>query len=302
MSDLLSPVLQLFAGSPALFIGTVFAVALLVGSFLNVVIHRLPIMMDREWREECAEIAEQPAADLPEGRFDLIAPRSRCPSCGKQITALQNIPVLSFILLGGRCANCKTKISRRYPAIEVITAVLTAAVAWRFGFGWEAAAAMFMTWSLVALTVIDIDRQLIPDSISLTLLWAGLAMSLFGPLPGGSEVLFIEPTAAIVGAIAGYLSLWIFFHAYRLLTGKEGFGYGDFKLLAAFGAWFGWEMLLPLILLSAVVGAVVGICLVVFVRHDRNVPIPFGPYLAGAGWIMMMYGPQIMGRFFPSFL
>ena len=196
-------------------------------------------------------------------------------------------------MLGGKCGHCKEPISKRYPAIELLTAILTAVAGWRFGFGWEAAAAIFMTWALIAISVIDIDHQIIPDSMSLPLLWAGLGMSLFHPVVG-SEILFIEPKSSIVGAIAGYLSLWSIYHLFRIITGKEGMGYGDFKLLGALGAWLGWQMLPLIIMLSAVVGAAIGISLVVFRSHDRNVPIPFGPYLAAAGWIAMLFGPAII--------
>ena len=288
--------IELFTYYPWFFVSTVFVIALLVGSFLNVVIYRLPIMMEREWREQCAELNEGPQAELPEGRFDLVTPRSRCPACGTMITALQNIPVLSYLLLGGKCAHCKAHISVRYPIIEALTALLTAFVAWFFGFGWEAVAAIALTWSLIAMTVIDLDKMIIPDSISLPLLWAGLALSLFHPVEG-AERLFIDPKSSIVGALAGYLSLWSIYQLFRLLTGKEGMGYGDFKLLAALGAWLGWQMLPLIIMLSAVVGAVVGVSMIVLVRHDRNIPIPFGPYLAAAGWIALLYGPQIIAAY-----
>lgn len=278
---------------PLLFVGMCFFLALLIGSFLNVVIYRLPIMMEREWRAQCEEIAETPAGELPTGRFDLIAPRSRCPACGTYISALQNIPVISYLMLGGKCAACQVPISRRYPVIELLTAVTTAIAAWRFGFGWEAGAAVLMTWALIAISVIDIDHQIIPDSISLPLIWTGLALSLFHDSVA-AEILFIDPVAAIAGGLAGYLSLWSIYHLFRLVTGKEGMGYGDFKLLAALGAWLGWQMLPLIILLSAAVGAVAGISLIVFKRHERSVPIPFGPYLAAAGWIAMLYGPQII--------
>lgn len=283
----------LAASPPILFVGVVFLLSLLIGSFLNVVIHRLPIMMEREWRAQCAELAGTAPADVPEGRFDLVAPRSRCPSCGAPITAAQNIPVLSYLLLRGRCAHCKTRISPRYPAVELATAVLAAIAAWRFGIGWEAAAAMPLTFSLVAISAIDIDHQIIPDSISLPLLWIGLFLSLWHPM-AGAEVLFVDPKSSIVGALAGYLSLWSVYHLFRLLTGKEGMGYGDFKLLAALGAWLGWQMLPLIILLSALVGALVGVALIAFRRHDRNVPIPFGPYLAAAGWVALVWGEQIV--------
>ncbi len=286
----------LFTQMPILFIGISFVLALLIGSFLNVVIYRLPIMMEREWRAQCEEIAETPAAELPTGRFDLVAPRSRCPSCGHTITAIQNIPVISYLVLGGKCGSCKAPISRRYPVIELLTAVMTAIVAWRFGFGWEAAAAILMTWTLIAISVIDIDHQIIPDSISLPLIWAGLFLSLFHE-SAGAEILFVDPGTAIAGGLAGYLSLWSIYHLFRLLTGKEGMGYGDFKLLAALGAWLGWQILPLIILLSAFVGAIVGVALIAFKRQDRNVPIPFGPYLAAAGWIAMLYGPQILDTY-----
>jgi len=283
----------LFSESPLLFIGMASILALLIGSFLNVVIYRLPVMMERDWRAQCDEISSTPADDLPEGRFDLTVPRSRCPTCDHQITALQNIPVLSYLFLGGKCGNCKAPISRRYPAIELLTAVLSGVVAWRFGFGWEAAAGIALTWTLIVVSMIDIDHQIIPDSISLPLIWAGLFLSLFHPHEG-AQILFVDSQTAIAGGLAGYLSLWSIYHLFRLLTGKEGMGYGDFKLLAALGAWLGWQMLPLIILLSAVVGAISGILMIVIKRHERSVPIPFGPYLAAAGWIAMLYGPQIM--------
>ena len=287
---------MLLTESPLLFIGLAFVFALLVGSFLNVVIYRLPVMMERDWRAQCDEISASPASELPQGRFDLMVPRSRCPSCNQQITAMQNIPVISYLLLGGKCGNCKAPISQRYPAVELLTAVLTGIVAWRFGFGWEAAAAIALTWTLIAISVIDIDHQIIPDSISLPLIWSGLFLSLFHPL-AGAEILFVDAKTAIVGGLAGYLSLWSIYHLFRLLTGKEGMGYGDFKLLAALGAWLGWQMLPLIILLSAIVGAVTGILMIVTKRHERSVPIPFGPYLAAAGWVAMLYGPQIVKRY-----
>ena len=284
---------ELLAASPVVFILVVFVFSLLVGSFLNVVIHRLPIMMERDWRAQCEELAASPAPPLPEGRFDLVAPRSRCPACGAPITALQNIPVVSYLVLKGRCARCAARISPRYPIVELLTALLAGVIAWRFGFGWEAAAALLLTFALVAISAIDLDHQIIPDSISLPLVWIGLALSLWHPLPG-ADVLFVAPKDAIVGALAGYLSLWSVYHLFRLLTGKEGMGYGDFKLLAALGAWLGWQMLPLVILLSALVGALVGIALIAFRRHDRNVPIPFGPYLAAAGWVALVCGEQIV--------
>ncbi len=284
---------ELFVGSPLSFVLVVFLFSLLVGSFLNVVIYRLPLMMEREWRSQCKELTETPASEIPEGRFDLMFPRSRCPSCAAQITALQNIPVISYLLLRGKCANCKTHISARYPIVEFFTAALTAVVAWRFGFGWETAAALLLSFALVAISLIDFDHQIIPDSISLPLLWIGLTLSLFHPMTGAS-VLFVDPVSAIVGALAGYLSLWSVYHLFKMVTGKEGMGYGDFKLLAALGAWLGWQMLPLIIMLSAVVGAVIGIALIVIKGRDKNIPIPFGPYLAAAGWIALLWGQQIV--------
>lgn len=285
-----------FSEFPIVFSAVAFLLALLIGSFLNVVIYRLPIMMERDWRKQCDDFAATPATDLPEGRFDLVLPRSRCSSCGKQITALQNIPVLSYLFLGGKCGHCSAPISRRYPAIELTTAILTAFVAWRFGFGWEAVAAIFITWTLIAISVIDFDHQIIPDSLSLPLVWAGLLMSLFHPL-AGAEVLLVSPESSIAGAIAGYLILWSIYHLFRLVTGKEGMGYGDFKLLAGLGALLGWQMLHLIVLLSAVVGVIVGVGLIVLRSHDRQIPIPFGPFLAAAGWIAMMYGQQIIDKY-----
>jgi leader peptidase (prepilin peptidase)/N-methyltransferase len=288
---------EIFADAPLLFVGVVFFVSLLIGSFLNVVIYRLPIMMEREWRAQCAEVAGAPAAEptreSPAEKFDLITPRSRCPSCDHPITALQNIPVLSYLLLGGKCARCKASISARYPIVELLAGLLAGIAAWRFGFGIEAAAAVLLTFALITISVIDVDHQIIPDSISLPLAWIGLTLSLFHPV-AGADVLFIDPKTAIVGTLAGYLSLWSVYHLFRLLTGKEGMGYGDFKLLAALGAWLGWQMLPLIILLSALVGAFVGITMIVVRRHDRNIPIPFGPYLAAAGWIAMLYGREIV--------
>ena len=293
---------QLFMESPLLFIAVVFAFCLVIGSFLNVVIYRLPIMMERDWREQCKEFAKPPPdLEIPEERFDLIVPRSRCPSCGNLIKAWQNIPVVSYLILGGRCASCKESISARYPVVELLTAVLAAVCAWHFGFGWEALMAVVLTLALVPVAMIDADTQLIPDSIVLPLLWIGLAMSLFHPM-AGADTLFIAPKDAIVGAMAGYLSLWTVYQLFKLITGKEGMGYGDFKLLAALGAWLGWQHLHIIILMSAVVGAVVGLALMAFRNHGRSVPIPFGPYLAAAGWITMLWGRDIWNLYLDKFL
>ena len=292
---------ELFIQSPLIFVAVVFAFSMLIGSFLNVVIFRLPIMMERDWREQAEEILKTPADNLPEGRFNLVVPRSRCPSCGVQITAWQNIPVFSYLLLGAQCAKCQSAISVRYPLVEILTAAMAGFAAWHFGFGWEALAAVFLTFALIAISLIDFDHQLIPDSIVIPLMWAGLLMSLLHPL-AGADTLFISPRDAIVGAIAGYLSLWSVYQLFKLVTGKEGMGYGDFKLLAALGAWLGWQALPTIILLSAVVGAVVGISLIVLRGRDRQLPIPFGPYLAAAGWIAMLYGESLKNAYLDAFL
>src|SRR5210317_375869 len=293
---------QLFMESPLLFIAVVFAFCLVIGSFLNVVIYRLPIMMERDWREQCEEFAKSPPVlDIPEERFDLVVPRSRCPSCGNPIKAWQNIPVISYLILGGRCANCKESISARYPVVEMMTAVLAVVCAWRFGAGWEALMAIVLTLMLVPVAMIDADTQLIPDSIVLPLLWIGLAMSLFHPIDG-ADTLFIAPRDAIIGAMAGYLSLWSVYQLFKLITGKEGMGYGDFKLLAALGAWLGWQHLHIIILMSAVVGAIVGLSMMAFRNHERSVPIPFGPYLAAAGWITMLWGRDIWNLYLDRFV
>ena len=302
------PVMDLFRELPALLIGSAFLLSLMVGSFLNVVIHRLPIMLDRQWRAQASEmLAEGAATDAgsaadgapaaaPAARYNLVTPRSACPHCGALIRAHQNIPVVSWLLLGGKCANCKARISPRYPIVELATAVLSAAVVWRFGFHWQSVAALFITWALVALTVIDLDHQILPDLITIPLLWLGLLASLAWQ-PSLVPPAPTDPTSAILGAAAGYLSLWSVYWAFKLLTGKEGMGYGDFKLFGALGAWMGWQMLPLVLLLSAFTGAVVGIGLIVARGRDRNIPIPFGPYLAAAGWIALMWGPQIVGGY-----
>ena len=256
---------------------------LCVGSFLNVVIHRLPKMMEREWHEQCAELHGNEPQHAP--TLNLSRPRSRCPACGHQISSIENIPVISYLFLRGRCAGCGDKISLRYPLIELMTGAISAFAACHFGFGWAAVGALILLWALIALAAIDYDTQLLPDSITLPLLWIGLAFNLNGTMT--------NLASAVIGAIVGYLALWSVFWAFKLATGKEGMGYGDFKLLAALGAWLGWQMLPAIILLSSVVGAVAGISLIVFARHGRNNPIPFGPYLAAAGVIVLFWGQEL---------
>ena len=285
----------LLAGSPALLVGSVFLLGLLVGSFLNVVIYREPVRLQHEWRDEAQRILGQtPEARAP---FNLVTPRSACPSCKAPITAWQNIPLLSWVLLGRRCASCKAPISARYPLIELFTGLLSAAVAWRYGWSLALAFGLIISWTLIALSGIDFDTQYLPDSLTLPLLWLGLAASLFagGAAAGTAPVaLPVTPDRAIAGAIAGYLSLWSVYWVFKLATGKEGMGYGDFKLLAALGAWLGPGMLLPIILLSAGVGSIVGITMILLLGRDKQLPIPFGPYLAAAGWIAMLFGPDLV--------
>ncbi len=313
-------VIDPLAASPLLFVGVCLILGLMIGSFLNVVIYRLPIMLERQWRQECAEgmsgaQAADPAVPLSAGiptaggqpepprlehaslpqQFNLVMPRSACPACRAPITALQNIPLFSWLLLRGRCAHCAAPISGRYPLVEALTAVLSALIAWKFGLGWPALAALVLTWFLIALTFIDIDHQLLPDSLTLPLLWLGLLLSLWADGVGASPTP-VDPRSSLIGAMAGYLSLWSVYHLFRLVTAKEGMGYGDFKLFAALGAWLGWQMLLPTILIAAGTGAVVGLALIAMRRRNRSMPIPFGPFLAGAGWLMLMFGrPLVSG-------
>jgi len=268
---------------------------LCIGSFLNVVIHRLPKMMERDWRAQCAELGaptgapQAPAAHSE--RFNLMVPRSRCPSCGHGITALENIPVVSWLILRGKCSACAAPISARYPAVEIAAGAAAAYAAWRYGFSLAALGAMAFCWVMIALAFIDLDTQLLPDDLTQPLLWGGLTLNLwetFAPLQ-----------SAVIGAIAGYLSLWLVYWAFRFATGKEGMGFGDFKLLAAIGAWLGWQALPLVILLSSVVGAGAGISLMLFTKHGRDHPIPFGPYLAAAGLIALFWGAEITQRWLP---
>jgi len=274
---------QLLQSSPYLFIALCLVLGLMVGSFLNVVIYRLPKMLEREWREQYAEFKGEPVAAA--ARFNLIVPRSACPQCGKPVTVLENIPLFSYLVLHGKCSGCSAPIAKRYPLVEALSGVLSAIIAWRFGFGMTALAAMLFAWCMIALTFIDLDTQLLPDSITLPLLWCGLLFNL--------GTLFSDVKSAVIGATAGYLALWAVYWVFKWATGKEGMGYGDFKLLAAIGAWLGWQMLLPVILISSFIGAAVGITLILAKDRSRNVPIPFGPYLAAAGMIALVLGQQL---------
>ncbi len=275
--------LQVFQTTPWLLITGAVLLGLVVGSFLNVVIHRLPRMLERQWRAECAELTGSPAP--PAEKVNLVVPRSSCPKCGHPIRAIENIPIVSYLALGGKCSACKAPISPRYPVVEGLASVLAGYIAWRFGLSLAALGALVFAWAMIALAFIDLDTFYLPDNITLPLLWAGLLFNL--------GTTFTDIASAVIGAAAGYLVLWAVFWAYKLATGKEGMGYGDFKLLAAIGAWLGWKMLPLVILLSSFLGAAIGIALIVFARHGRNVPIPFGPYLVIAGLIALFFGEPI---------
>lgn len=280
--------LDLLAQYPAFFFSFVFVISLMVGSFLNVVIYRVPVMMERSWQREYQEYfnnEESSESQQTEETVNLIKPDSTCPKCGHKIRAWENIPVISWLFLRGKCSNCKTPISIRYPLVELLTAVLSVWIAAHFGFGPEALLGIVITWVLVALTFIDADKMLLPDELTLPLLWLGLGASVF--------TVFVPPSTAIVGAAVGYLSLWSVYWLFKLVTGKEGMGYGDFKLLAALGAFVGWQGLPIIIILSSLVGAIVGITLIALRRNESSQAIPFGPYLAVAGWLTLMYDEAI---------
>lgn len=264
---------------------------LMVGSFLNVVIHRLPRIMERDWQAQCAELRGEAAPQAEP--LSLAKPRSRCPQCGHVIAPWENIPIVSYLLLRGRCKACGNGIGMRYPIVEALTGLLSATAAWHFGYSWQLAGALLFVWAMVPLAFIDLDTQLLPDTITLPLLWLGLLFAFWN--------VFADLSSAVIGAMAGYLSLWSVYWLFKLFTGKEGMGYGDFKLLAAIGAWLGWQMLPLTILLSSLVGATVGIVLIVVAKHGRNVPIPFGPYLAAAGVIALIWGRQLTEHYLRLF-
>ena len=276
---------DLLANSQAFLISTLFFLGLIIGSFLNVVIHRLPIMLEREWGRDCRDFLQLPDDDQINGPYNLLRPASSCPSCGHKIRAWENIPVISWLMLRGRCSACQAKISARYPIIELITGLFSAWMAWHFGYGLVLLGSLLFIWLLISMTVIDLDRQLLPDLLTLSGLWIGLLFNLEGT--------FTDLRSAVIGAIAGYMGLWIIVQLHKTLTGRQGMGNGDFKLLAMLGAWMGWQALPGIILLSSVVGAVVGIAIIVLRRQDRQTPIPFGPYLAGAGLIYLLWGKDL---------
>jgi len=289
MSDTLKAVAH-----PAVFPFVSLAVGLVVGSFLNVVIHRLPRMMERDWRDECAELQGGAPAPKPEAKYNLIVPRSACPACGHRISALENIPLVSYAALRGRCSSCKARISPRYPVVELLGGIAGVWSAARFGFTPAAFGAMVFLWCIIAASFIDFDTQLLPDAITLPLLWLGLLLNAGG--------VFVDLRSAVIGAAAGYLVLWSVYWLFKLATGKEGMGYGDFKLLAAIGAWCGWQMLPITIILSSFIGAAVGIALIVVARQGRNVPMPFGPYLGAAGIVALFWGPQLTRQYLSQFM
>jgi leader peptidase (prepilin peptidase)/N-methyltransferase len=280
-------VIAFLYGQPVVFTGFVFMFGLLFGSFINVVIHRLPKMLEAEWRRQCAELSGETLAEFTP--YNLWVPRSSCPKCGHQITALENIPVLSWLLLRGRCSHCAAPISFRYPLVELIAALLAAGAAIKLGPSMALIGALAFIWALIALAFIDLDTSLLPDSMTLPLLWLGLMFNLFGT--------YTSLQSAVIGAIGGYLILWLVYQAFKLATGKEGMGFGDFKLLSAVGAWLGWQMLPVVILLSSIAGVVSGLLMILLVKHDRRIPIPFGPYLAGSGIVALYFGAD-MARFY----
>lgn len=286
--------LELAHSLPWLYFSLVFLFSLMIGSFLNVVIHRLPIMLEREWQAEYLGYFNPETQPQQEERYNLMVPRSACPHCGHAITAMENIPLLSWLWLKGRCRECQAPISARYPLVELLTALLSLVVAATFAPGWGLLATLLLTWVLVALTFIDLDKMLLPDQLTLPLLWGGLLFNLAGG--------FAPLADAVIGAMAGYLVLWSLYWAFKLLTGKEGMGYGDFKLLAALGAWLGWQALPIVLLLSSLVGAFIGIGLILLRNHHQNKPIPFGPYLAIAGWIALLWGDTITRWYLTTFL
>ena len=275
--------INLLSNNPAFFIGCSFSLGLLIGSLLNVVIARLPAILERGWKSECQQLLE--LDNPPTIKFNLVTPRSQCPSCKHIISSLENIPVFSYLIQKGKCRHCGISISAQYPLIEIFTAILTGFIAFKFGFSWQALLAMILGWSLVTLAMIDFKTTLLPDNITLPILWLGIIANYFN--------LFCSLEDSVLGAIFGYLSLWLVFQTFKLITGKEGMGYGDFKLLALLGAWLGWQYLIAIILISSVVGSIIGITLIVTKALGRDVPTPFGPYLALGGIICLLWGPEV---------
>ena len=278
---------EFFQTNPGFFVAFVVILGLIIGSFINVVIYRLPIMLEKQWREQCRELLGYGEKDVTESSepFNLIVPRSRCPHCGQLIKAFSNIPVISFLVQKGKCSECNLPISIRYPVVEILSALMAAVVAIHYGLSYETLFAIVLTWSLIILSFIDLDHQILPDDIIYPVLWLGLIVNMFG--------LFTDIYSSLIGSILGYTILWTVFIVFKLLTGKEGMGYGDFKLLALLGAWLGWQAIPLIILVSSLMGALIGISLILFAKRDKGIPIPFGPYLALAGWIALLWGNEL---------
>ena len=287
----MSIIIDLFNLYPIFFLCFIFLLGSIIGSFLNVVILRLPVMMEQDWRQQCCELLEINNTEITENTspFNLVVPRSQCPKCGHKISALENIPIISYLFLKGQCKQCKNKISIRYPIIEFITGITSVIVAFYFGVSIQTFFALLLTWSLITLSMIDFEHQLLPDDITLPFLWLGITINIFG--------VFTNLESSVLGAIFGYGILWSVYILFKLITGKEGMGHGDFKLLAVLGAWFGWQILPLIIILSSLVGAIIGIAMILFMSHDKTIPIPFGPYLAIAGWVSMLWGPYMMSAY-----
>jgi leader peptidase (prepilin peptidase)/N-methyltransferase len=289
ITDFFTDLVLLFEQYPTAYLVCIFILGLCVGSFLNVVIYRLPIMMQKEWRHDCLEFLEQ-TPDAEKQTFNLILPKSRCGHCGHSISAIENIPILSYLLLRGKCTECRTPISVQYPVVELFTGLVSLLVGWHFGVSPQALAALAFSWCLIAAGGIDIGHKLLPDSITMPLLWLGILLAFFD--------VFVDLETSVLGVIFGYLSLWSIFIVFKLITGKEGMGHGDFKLLAMLGAWVGWKMLFVIVLTSSVVGATVGVTMILLKKTDRSTQIPFGPYLAAAGWLSLLWGPELLQFYF----
>ena len=286
--------IQLIQTQPVFFAISLALLGLIVGSFLNVVIYRLPLMMKQDWQKQCCDLLEIKNENRNEKQqLNLLFPSSNCPACHHKITALENIPVISYLYLKGRCKSCKIKISPRYPLIELLTGLTTAYVAWHFGFSLQTLFAVFLTWALICLSVIDLEHSLLPDDITLPFMWLGLACNIFG--------LFTDIYSSLIGAILGYSILWLIFMSFKIVTGKEGMGYGDFKLLALLGAWFGWQFLPLIILLSSITASLIGVSMIIFKGRDKAAAFPFGPYLAISGWITLIWGDELIGVYLTSF-
>lgn len=290
---MLTQTIAIFDQLPWVFYTSIFILGLLVGSFLNVVIYRLPLMMQREWRSDCLEFLQQPQDKKGDEPLNLLLPRSRCGNCGHQLTALENIPIISYLFLTGKCSSCQKSISIQYPLVELACGLISCWIAWHFGVSLQTVFALILSWSLIAVSGIDIGHKLLPDSITLPLLWLGILLAFFD--------IFVDLQSSVIGAMAGYMSLWSVYIVFKLITGKEGMGHGDFKLLAMLGAWMGWKILFVIILTSSLVGAIVGISMIMLKKTSRNTQIPFGPYLAAAGWISLLYG-ELLNRFYFSLL